>query len=109
MFWEQYDHEPNVASLRFWMVFVGPDSLSELQRTLLPAKRDLGEAALALMDRHLADRFWLVGDDISLADICLYAYTHVAEESGFDLGVYPALGDWLGRVAAHPSHIPMTS
>jgi glutathione S-transferase len=107
MFWEQYSHEPNVATLRFWLEFVGEDQLSDGQRLLMPGKREAGEAALALMDRHLAGREWLVGDSPSLADLVLYPYTHVAEGGGFDLGHYPALGAWLVRVAAHPRHIPM--
>ena len=107
MFWEQYSHEPNVASLRFWLEYIGEDGLSDAQRVLLPGKREAGEAALALMDRHLADRDWLAGNAPSLADIVLYPYTHVAGGGGFDLGRYPAIGAWLGRVAAHPNHVPM--
>ncbi len=107
MFWEQYSHEPNVASLRFWLEFIGEAWLSDTQRMLLPSKREAGDAALALMDRHLAERDWFVGDSLTLADLILYAYTHVAGGGGFDLGRYPAVGAWLGRVAAHPSHVPM--
>ena len=109
MFWEQYNHEPNVAVMRFWLSFIGLDALSDIQRQLLPGKRDAGEAALTLMDGHLADRDWLVGNSISIADICLFAYTHVAEAGGFDFGRYPALSAWLERVAALPRHIPMES
>jgi len=100
MFFEQYNHEPNVATLRFWLAFVGEDRLSDLQRALLPGKREAGEAALRLMDEHLAGRSFLVGDRLSLADIALYAYTHVAGEGGFDLARYPAVTAWLERVAA---------
>ena len=107
MFWEQYSHEPNVASLRFWLEYIGEEGLNETQRMLLPAKREAGEAALALMDRHLAQRDWLVGDSPCLADLILYPYTHVAAGGGFDLGRYPAVVAWLGRVAAHPRHVPM--
>ena len=107
MFWEQYSHEPNVASLRFWLEYIGEDGLSETQRMLLPAKREAGEAALALMDRHLANRNWFVGDFLSLADLVLYPYTHVAAGGGFDLGRYPAIGAWLDRVAAHSNYVPM--
>jgi glutathione S-transferase len=108
MFWEQYSHEPNVATVRFWIAFLGEDRLNDLQRTLLPVKRELGRAALALMDRHLQGRDWFVGDRISLADIALYAYTHVAGDGGFCLGDYPAVGEWMQRVAVHPRHVPMT-
>jgi glutathione S-transferase len=73
----------------------------------LPGKRAAGEAALRLMDEHLADRRYFVGDRLSLADIGLYAYTHVAESGGFELGGYPSVQAWLGRVAAEPGHIAM--
>jgi glutathione S-transferase len=109
MFFEQYNHEPNVATLRFWLAFVGEERLSEMQRALLPAKREAGEAALRLMDEHLAGRSFFVGGRLSLADIALYAYTHVAEEGGFDLGRYPAVERWLERVAGAPGFMPMTA
>ena len=108
MFFEQYNHEPNVATLRFWLAFVGEDRLSDFQRSLLPGKREAGEAALELMDEHLGQRDYFVGGRLSLADVALYAYTHVAEEGGFDLGRYPTIGRWLGRVAAEPGYVPMT-
>jgi glutathione S-transferase len=108
MFWEQYNHEPNVATLRFWTAFVGEAGLSESQRAQIPAKRTAGEAALKLMDEHLAGRDWFAGDRLSLADIALYAYTHVAEEAGFGLSTYPALSRWLVRVADQPGHVPMS-
>jgi glutathione S-transferase len=81
--------------------------LSDLQRTLLPGKREAGAAALRLMDEHLADRCYFVGERLSLADIALYAYTHVAGEGGFDLSAYPAVRRWLGRVRAEPGYLPM--
>ena len=107
MFFEQYNHEPNVATLRFWLAFVGEARLNALQRSLLPGKREAGEAALRLMDEHLAGRAFLVGDRLSLADIVLYAYTHVAEEGGFGLDAYPAVTAWLARVASSPGYVPM--
>ena len=109
LFWEQYNHEPNVATLRFWTVWIGLDNLSDAQRAMLPAKRAAGEAALALMDEHLAKRDWFVADRPTLADIALYAYTHVAETGGFSLQPYPALRAWLDRMAALPRHIPITA
>jgi glutathione S-transferase len=106
MFWEQYNHEPNVATLRFWLAFLGKDRLSELQRAQLPARQAAGEAALKLMDEHLEGRSWFVGDAVSLADIALYAYTHVAEEGGaYRLADYPSVAAWLGRVAALPGYV----
>lgn len=107
MFWEQYNHEPNIATLRFWRAFVGEEALSDLQRAQLPAKVAGGEAALARMDTHLQRRRFFVGDRLTLADIALYAYTHVAEEGGFDLGRYPAVVAWLARMAAEPRHVPI--
>lgn len=107
MFWEQYNHEPNVATVRAWLTIVGLDSLTDAQRSSLPARREAGEAALALMDRHLADRMWFVGENVSLADIVLYPYTQVAGGGGFDLGRYGHVGRWLERVASHPRHLPI--
>ena len=107
MFFEQYSHEPNVATLRFWIAFVGERRLTEVQRMQIATKRAAGEAALALMDEHMRGRDWFVGDRLSLADIALYAYTHVAEEGGFALGEYPGIQAWIDRVAAEPGHVPI--
>lgn len=109
LFWEQYNHEPNVATLRFWAKWIGFDHLSEVQRANLPAKQVAGEAALALMDEHLSRRDWFVIDRLTLADIALYAYTHVAEDGGFSLQPYPAIRAWIDRVTAQPGHIPITA
>ncbi len=108
MFFEQYNHEPNVATLRFWLAFVGADNLNDVQRGQRAGKRASGEAALALMDEHLAGRDWMVGGSVTLADIALYAYTHVAEEGGFTLADYPAVNAWLARIAALPGYIALT-
>ena len=107
MFFEQYNHEPNVATLRFWLTYIGEANLTDQQRALLAPKRAAGEEALQLMDQHLATRDWFAGNSASLADIALYAYTHVAEEGGFALGERPHLIRWLGRVAALPGYVPM--
>jgi len=104
MFFEQYSHEPNIAVLRFW-AFAG---LLEANRALVPEKRARGESALAVMDAHLADREFLVGDAYGIADIALFAYTHVADEGGFDLDRTPAVAAWVERVRAQPGHIPIT-
>jgi glutathione S-transferase len=108
MFFEQYNHEPNVATMRFWLAFVGEHALTEVQRAQIPLRLAAGEAALTLMDEHLADRSWLVGDQLSLADICLYAYTHVAGEGGFALERWPAVKAWLARVAAQPAYVELS-
>lgn len=109
MFWEQYNHEPNVATTRFWLAFVGADNLTDLQKTQVEGKRAAGDAALKLMDEQLEKTEWLVGNRASLADIALYAYTHVAEEGGgFDLSRYPAVCRWLARVTLLPGYITIT-
>ena len=107
MFWEQYNHEPNIATLRFWMGWVGLDNLTEAQRLQVPGKRDAGDAALKLMDDHLSGRDWFVGDEISLADLCLFAYTHVAGDADFQLSRYPRVLDWIDRIRAQPNYLPM--
>jgi glutathione S-transferase len=107
MFFEQYSHEPNVATLRFWLCFVGEANLNDYQRSQIMPKRAGGEAALALMEEHLARADWLVGPAASLADIALYAYTHVCEAGGFRLKDYPAICAWLDRVVALPGYVAM--
>jgi glutathione S-transferase len=102
MFFEQYSHEPYVAVARFWLtkgIEVDPDTLAERQR--------LGYLALDALEGHLAGRAYLVGKDYSIADVALFAYTHVAGEGGFDLAPYPAIRAWLERVAAQPGHVPI--
>ena len=109
MFWEQYNHEPNIATLRFWLAFVGAENLTEAQKGQLMAKQVAGMAALALMDAQLAKTPFLVGEAFTLADIALYADTHVAEEGGaFSLAPYANVLAWLARVAAQPEHIAIT-
>jgi glutathione S-transferase len=104
MFFEQYDHEPAIAVARFWLAYSGrPEAFSDR----LEERTAAGHRALAAMERHLEGREFFVGDALTLADIALYAYTHVAHEGGFDLSGYPALGRWLERVAAEPDHIPI--
>jgi glutathione S-transferase len=106
MFFEQYNHEPNIATVRFWIthaVLVTP--LIELS---MPAKRAQGAAALGVMEGHLAKRTFFVGERYTIADIALYAYTHVAGEGGFDLAPYENVRAWLARVAAQPGYVPIT-
>jgi glutathione S-transferase len=103
LFFEQYDHEPNIAVARFWELADIHPPEPELE-----AKRRGGERALTAMERHLADNEFLVGGRFTIADIGLYAYTHVAAEGGFSLEPYPAIRAWLARVAAEPGHIAIT-
>ena len=102
LFFEQYNHEPNIAVVRFWLAYSGtPERFAER----VPARRNAGYAALDAMEKHLAGREFLAGTRYSIADIGLYAYTHVAHEGGFDLEPYPAIRTWLERVAAQPGHV----
>jgi len=105
MFFEQYSHEPNIATSRYWLHHL---ELTPERRAALADKQRLGVAALGVMEQHLATRDWLVGECCSIADVALYAYTHVAEEGGFDLEPFPALRAWLARVAREPGHVPIT-
>jgi glutathione S-transferase len=109
MSWEQYNHEPNIGTMRFFRAFVGSENLSEAQKASIPFRIAAGDAALKLMDEHLAANDFFVGGALSLADIALYAYTHTAEEGGFDLARYPAVVRWLARVAALPGHVPLVA
>lgn len=106
MFFEQYSHEPNIATPRYWITH---NVLTPEREAQLPAKRKLGYDALRVMETHLAARAFFVGERYSIADIALYAYTHVAEEGGFDLAPYPSVRRWLDRVAREPGHIPITA
>src|SRR5262252_2756296 len=100
MFFEQYSHEPYVAVAR---------RIHHMERKLVPPElMERGHQALAVMERHLAGGAFFVDDVYSIADIALYAYTHVADEGGFALAGYPAVRAWLARVAAQPGHVPIT-
>ena len=103
LFFEQYSHEPHIAVARFWtLAGITPEESERL------AKSRAGHAALQAMDRHLAEHAFLVDDRYTIADIALYAYTHVAPEGGFELGPYPGIQAWLARVATQPGHIAIT-
>jgi glutathione S-transferase len=101
-FFEQYDHEPHVAVARFWLL-----KGVAFEPAQLEARHAGGYRALDAMERHLANRSFLVGERYSIADISLYAYTHVAGEGGFDLEPYRGVRAWLSRVAAQPGHVPI--
>ena len=104
MFFEQYSHEPYIAVVRFWAhAGIEPEPKER------EAKRRGGIAALEAMNAHLERRAYLVGDRYSIADIALYAYTHVAAEGGFELAPYEAVREWLERVRRQPGHIPITA
>jgi glutathione S-transferase len=103
LFFEQYSHEPYIAVARFWKIAGIEPSPTELD-----AKLRGGRAALRALDGHLTGRQFLVGERYSIADIALYAYTHVAPEGGFELGPYHAVGTWLQRVATQSRHVVIT-
>jgi glutathione S-transferase len=104
MFFEQYDHEPAIAVVRFWVAFSErPEAFADR----LEERRAAGYRALDAMERHIDGRDYLVGQTPTLADIALFAYTHVAPEGGFDLVAYPAVRAWLERLAAMPGHVPI--
>jgi glutathione S-transferase len=104
MFFEQYDHEPAIAVARFWLAYSGR---AEEFADRIPEKHAAGYRALDAMERHLDGRDALVGGGLTLADLALYAYTHVAHEGGFELDRYPAIRAWVERVASEPGHVPM--
>ena len=104
MFFEQYSHEPNIATVRHWLCHLGRSE----DEPAVQDKRRAGYQALAVMDRHLSDADFFVADRYSIADIALYAYSHVAHEGGFDLSGYPAINRWLDRVRAQPRYTAIT-
>jgi glutathione S-transferase len=106
MFFEQYCHEPAIAVVRFIHEFEPSESPRWSE---VPKLQEKGYQALDVMEAHLQGRTFLVAETYSIADIALYAYTHVADEGGFDLDRYPAVRRWLDRVAAEPGHIPITA
>jgi glutathione S-transferase len=107
MFFEQYSHEPFIAVARFWMKFVSKEKLREKEH-LIPDWHARGNAALGVMEDHLKRNDWFVASHYSLADIALYAYTHCAEDGGFNLNSYPAVSAWLARVTSTKNHMKMT-
>jgi glutathione S-transferase len=106
MFFEQYSHEPYVATPRFILTHLPEDSP---RRAELPKRLEQGRAALGVMERHLAGRQFFVGEHYSIADIALYAYTHVAHEAQLDLAPYPGVRAWIARVASQPRYVPVTA
>jgi glutathione S-transferase len=105
MFFEQYSHEPYVATPRYILKHLPADSP---RRAELPDRLERGRAALGVMETQLAGRRFFVGDRYGIADVALYAYTHVAHEATLDLSPYANVRGWLTRVAAEPGHVPIT-
>lgn len=103
-FFEQYSHEPYIAVARYIAKYLG---LPEERKADYLAKQEGGHKALRVMETQLAKTPYLTGDRYTIADVSLYAYTHVAHEGGFDLSAYPTVSAWLTRVASHPRHVTM--
>jgi glutathione S-transferase len=103
LFFEQYSHEPNIAVVRFWVAF----SPTPPPQEEIDSKTRAGHLALQAIEGHLVDRTFFVDERYTVADIALYAYTHVAHEGNFDLSRYPAINRWLARVAQQPGHVPI--
>jgi glutathione S-transferase len=106
MFFEQHSHEPALAAARWWLTLVRGGR--ELKRHDIDHWMEQGYQALALMQRHLERNKYFVGDRTSVADLALFAHTHVAPEGDFDLSEFPAVTDWLARIASEPGHLAMT-
>jgi glutathione S-transferase len=104
LFFEQYSHEPNIATVRFWILHNNRSEL-EQKREVIAKKQELGYSALQVMENHLANHDYFVGNRYSIADIALYAYTHVADEGGFDLSKFPAILAWFDRIVDRPRHL----
>jgi len=102
LFFEQYSHEPYIATSRYWITCLGQP---EKYREQLAQKQAPGYAALGVMEEHLNTHEFFVGNRYTIADIGLFAYTHVAHEGRFDLGNFPAIRAWIGRVQGQPNHI----
>ena len=105
LFFEQYSHEPYVAVRRALVLFPERAQLATPERLATTLER--GNKALAVMEKQLERTSFMAGGDLSIADICLYAYTHVADEAGFDLHAFPAVAAWLSRVRSDPGHVAM--
>ena len=103
MFFEQYSHEPYIAVVRFWHFA----EMLDANAAAVPEKMERGYHALDVMEAQLSASEFLVGNQYTIADIALYAYTHVAHEGGFDLGGYLSVSAWLERVAAQPGYVPI--
>lgn len=102
LFFEQYSHEPNIATPRFWITEL---KQADQYQKEIEQKRKLGYAALNVMEQHLKKRDFFVANQYTIADIALYAYTHVAEEGGFDLTKFSAINAWFKRIESQPRYI----
>jgi glutathione S-transferase len=107
LFFEQYDHEPQIAVARSWLGGYYPERTGKATAEQKAGWLEKGNRALGVMEKRLADHPWLASDSYSIADISLYAYTHMASEGGFDLARYPGIAAWLKRIAAQPGYVDL--
>lgn len=106
LFFEQFSHEPNIAPVRYWISIA---KIADRHREAIAHKQALGYAALQVMEQHLTKYDYFVGNRYSIADISLYAYTHVAAEGDFDLSKFPSILAWLDRIGDRPNYIPISA
>lgn len=106
MFFEQYSHEPYIATSRFIIQYLGNPAAKQID---LEQKRGGGVSALSIMEQQLGEHDYVCGDAFNIADIALFAYTHVANEGGFDLDDFPSIRNWIERIESRPQHIPMVN
>lgn len=106
LFFEQYSHEPYIATVRYWKKFTANPAAYQADIARCMPK---GEKALQVMEQHLARQIFFVDNRYSIADIALYAYTHSANDGGYELNRYPAVQAWLRRVEQTPRFIPITA
>ncbi len=106
LFFEQYEHEPQIAVARSYL-HTYPERKAKVTPELIAGWQAKGGHALSVMEQRLAGNDWLVGYGYTIADVALYAYTHVANEGGFDLAQYPGISRWIARIAAEPRHVSM--
>lgn len=106
LFFEQYDHEPQIAVARSYTIY--ENRRGKATKEQMAGWIEKGNRALGIMEARLANNDWLAADTYTVADIALYAYTHVAEEGGYDLGRFPGISRWLTRVASQPGYVPLS-
>lgn len=105
LFFEQYKHEPNIATLRFWKKILKRNENQEEWKTKIEEKMKNGYNALKIMEDHLSDKDFFVDNKYTIADICLYAYTHKAYEAGFDLSLFPNINKWIEKIEKQDNYI----
>ncbi|CAG8488099.1 12420_t:CDS:2 [Funneliformis caledonium] len=106
LFWEQYSHEPNFGTLRFWITLLNKGEDPQYLDQIVERQKK-GYEALNIMEQHLSNEDWFVANKYTIADIALYAYTHCAEEAGYSIDSFPKIKAWLRRIENMPGHVPI--